>query len=89
MSLINVGIVGSCVSRDNFNSMFNAGYTRLFNIKLYINHITFPSLVSEKIDFNDEDIDLENADDITATKRELSRSFLKELENASSQTWTI
>ncbi len=89
MSLINVGIVGSCVSRDNFNSMFNAGYTRLFNIKLYINHITFPSLVSEKIDFNDEDIDLENADDITATKRELSRSFLKELENASDLDYLI
>ena len=77
-----MGIIGSCVSRDNFNSKFNAGYTRLFNCKLTINHITFASLVSGKIDFNEEDIDLENTFDAKLTKRELSRSYMEEIQNS-------
>ena len=82
MSLVNVGIIGSCVSRDNFNSKFNAGYTRLFNCKLTINHITFASLVSGKIDFKEEDIDLENPADAYLTIRELSRSYMEEIQNS-------
>jgi hypothetical protein len=77
--LINVGIIGSCVSRDNFNSMFNAGYTRLFYCTLNINHITFASILSGKIDFNEEDIDLENSRDVECVKMELSRSYMQEI----------
>ena len=82
MTLVNVGIIGSCVSRDNFNSKFNAGYTRLFNCKLTITHITFASLVSGKIDFKEEDIDLENPADAYLTIRELSRSYMEEIQNS-------
>jgi Family of unknown function (DUF6270) len=80
--LINIGVIGSCVSRDNFNSKFNAGYTRLFNCKLTINHIAFASLVSGKIDFNKEDIYLENSADADLILRELSRSYMEEIQNS-------
>ena len=89
MSLVDVGIIGSCVSRDNFNSKFNAGYTRLFNCKLNINHITFPSLVSGKIEFNEEDINLENPIELKAVKRELSRSYMQEIKDESELDYLI
>ncbi|MGB9979571.1 DUF6270 domain-containing protein [Methanobacterium sp.] len=89
MSFINVGVIGACVSRDNFNSLFNSGHNRLFNCKLYIGHITFPSLVSEKIDFNEEDIDHKDPLEVGAIKRELSRSFIKELQKASDLDYLI
>jgi hypothetical protein len=89
MSLINVGIIGSCVSRDNFNSMFNAGYTRLFNCKMYIGHITVPSLISGKIEYNEEDIYIDNPDEFEIVKRELSRSYLEELKDSSDLDYLI
>jgi len=89
MSFINVGIIGACASRDNFNSLFNSGYNRLFNCKLYIGHITFPSLASGKIDFNEKDIDHEDPLEAGAIKRELSRSFMNELQKASDLDYLI
>ncbi len=89
MSSINVGVIGACASRDNFNSLFNSGYNRLFNCKLYIGHMTFPSLVSEKIKFDNEDINHEDPRETGAIKRELSRSFMKELQEASDLDYLI
>ncbi len=45
-----VAVMGSCVTRDNFNSTFNPGYKKWFQVVLSANQTSLISLMSPPID---------------------------------------
>ncbi|MCW2759960.1 MAG: hypothetical protein JWR85_161 [Marmoricola sp.] len=45
-----VSVFGSCVTRDNFNSRFNPGYRRYFEVKLSANQTSMIALMSPPIE---------------------------------------
>ncbi len=45
-----VSVFGSCVTRDNFNSTFNPGYKRYFEVKLSANQTSVIALMSPPIE---------------------------------------
>ena len=49
-----VAIVGSCVSRDNFNSHFNEQYSNNFKVLSYYHQMSIISLMSREIKFDME-----------------------------------
>lgn len=51
-----VSVIGSCVSRDNFNSHFNAGYKQDFQFLQLQNQVSIISAVAEPLVINKEDI---------------------------------
>ncbi|WP_079506711.1 DUF6270 domain-containing protein [Mesobacillus jeotgali] len=56
----NVSVLGSCATRDNFNSKFNENYKEFYECILTQNQTSIISLMSEKIGFSEEDLgDLE------------------------------
>ncbi|KAA8446796.1 DUF6270 domain-containing protein [Weissella paramesenteroides] len=78
MALINVGVIGSCVSRDSFNSRFNSGYKEIFNCKLSLTHISIPSFISSKINYRIHEIDHKSERDREAILNELNRDYMEE-----------
>lgn len=54
MKQVGVAILGSCISRDNFNSLFNANYKSYFECILFQHQTSMISLMSEKIEYLNE-----------------------------------
>ncbi|UXU77267.1 XcbB/CpsF family capsular polysaccharide biosynthesis protein [Mammaliicoccus sciuri] len=47
---IKVATIGSCITRDNFNSKFNPYYKLFFDVIAHQNQTAIPSLMSEKLE---------------------------------------
>lgn len=48
---IKIATIGSCVTRDNFNSNINPYYKKFFNVVAHQNQTSIPSLMSEKVHY--------------------------------------
>lgn len=48
MKQVGVAILGSCISRDNFNSLFNPQYKSYFECILFQHQTSMISLMSER-----------------------------------------
>ncbi len=74
-----VAVMGSCMTRDNFNSRFNPDYKRWYECPLHQNQSALPALMSEPLDVewaptkNLSDYDLWNV------RTDFTRSFLDEV----------
>lgn len=62
MSKIKIAVIGSCVSRDSFNSKFIRNYKELYQCVLTQNHMSMISLVSDPIPFSPPKLDGEITD---------------------------
>jgi hypothetical protein len=51
-----IAIIGSCISRDNFNSVFNKNYKMFFDCILHQHQSSILSLMSEKVPFSQSDL---------------------------------
>lgn len=78
---IKVGVFGSCVTRDNFNSIFNPGYKDVFECNQLADHVSLVSLMSPAIKFESDDLDGLEPRIKNNLIREFNRSFLNELQN--------
>lgn len=76
---IKVAVLGSCVSRDNFNSLFNPSHKDLFELVAAQNHVSLVSLMSTPVKVAPEDLGKLKPRILSDLKREFSRSFLEEI----------
>ena len=76
-----IAIFGSCVSRDNFNTRFNANYKKDFEVVLLENQTTILSLMANNIKYNDNSLDPLTDWDRKMTLTELNKSFLLSLKS--------
>lgn len=49
---ISVSIVGSCVTRDMFNSLFVKNWSDYFRLVTYIPRMSFPNIVTLPIEYD-------------------------------------
>lgn len=77
MTLKTIAILGSCVSRDNFNSIFNKNYKEFFEVVAYHHQSSILSLVSNPVPY-DENTMKNNLNDfgLRHLKSELNKNFL-------------
>lgn len=78
-SPVSVAVLGSCVSRDLFNSKFNPHYKDLFDCVALSNQVSLVSLMSEAIDIPNEMMAELDAYSRGEVAKEASRSFLADL----------
>lgn len=50
-----IATVGSCVTRDNFNSIFNPNYKMFFDLVLHQHQVSIPSLMSKKVVYEEDE----------------------------------
>lgn len=72
-----VGVFGSCVSRDLFNSQIVPNYKTFFQIISYSQRVSIISLMQKGINFDEKDIAFENNND--SIKYDLSKCWLSEI----------
>ena len=71
-----VAVMGSCVTRDNFNSTFNPGYKKWFQVVLSANQTSLISLMSPPIDAEWQPLRKMSDYDVWNIGDDLSRQFL-------------
>lgn len=86
-----IAVLGSCATRDAFNSMINPNYKQFFQITADISRTTMISLMSDPIDIPDKEMiklyrNDGSYDDFTTRnlEKDLNKMFLKELINSNS-----
>ncbi len=72
--------MGSCVTRDNFNSRFNPGYKKMFETVLMQNQSSLISLMSPPVPISEAEIGPGTAYDRWNVATDFSKEFLAELE---------
>lgn len=77
--MTNVAILGSCVTRDNFNSKFISDYKDYYQCVLHQNQMSMISLMAQPIGFQFEDIDNIKSFDKKQFATELDKSFFKSM----------
>lgn len=78
----NIAILGSCVTRDNFNSLFNKNYKMFFDVVAYHHQSSVLSLMSKPLPFIEgEDLTSLRDFDKWHLRSELSKEFLGLLAN--------
>ncbi|MBU8752341.1 DUF6270 domain-containing protein [Priestia megaterium] len=77
---VKVAILGSCVTRDNFNSKFNANYKEVYECVLLQNQSALVSIMGKEIPFPSEQIDQLNDWDTWNVKTDFEKTFLKDLQ---------
>lgn len=85
-NVINIGVLGSCVSRMVFNSTINKTYKNFFNVEIDFQRCLFPSLIQDPVKFTEEDITVYPLEKDNLVKRffvrnDLNKSFFEELKN--------
>lgn len=75
-----VGVFGSCVSRDLFNSQIVPNYKTFFQIISYSQRTSIISLMQNNIKFDEKDIIFEN-DYNNSIRYDLSKCWLSEIAN--------
>ncbi|MEK5444547.1 DUF6270 domain-containing protein [Fredinandcohnia sp. FSL W7-1320] len=77
---INVAVLGSCVTRDVFNSKFIENYKKYYDCVVTQNQTSIISLMSDPVDFDEKDIDNQaDAYSISNVKSELTKENLQKL----------
>ena len=76
---IKVANIGSCVTRDVFNSKFNNNYKDFFELTLFQHQTTIMSLLSKSIEYNDESIEALSGWDKKMIEMELNKRFFDEV----------
>ena len=80
---VTVAILGSCISRDVFNTRFNRGYKAMWNCVLLQNQSSLISIMSPPVKFLDDDFGDRIGDYARKqVHRDTSREFLDELREA-------
>ncbi|WP_122816182.1 DUF6270 domain-containing protein [Nocardioides pantholopis] len=74
-----VASMGSCITRDNFNTRFNPDYKRYFSCALHQNQSSLIALMSPPVDVGWEPMRELSDYDRANIDAELSRSFLREV----------
>lgn len=72
-----ISTLGSCSSRNIFNSNINTNYKTFFTVFESIEAVTFISLMSEKIEFDENLIDSNSSYDNYCALCDLSKNFLE------------
>lgn len=85
-NVINIGVLGSCVSRMVFNSTINKTYKNFFNVEIDIQRCLFASLIQNPVKFTEEDITVYPLEKDNLVKRffvrnDLKKSFFEEMKN--------
>ncbi|MDQ0269155.1 DUF6270 domain-containing protein [Cytobacillus purgationiresistens] len=78
----NIAVLGSCVSRDGFNSQFIPDYKNYYSCILHQNQMSMISLAGDAFEFNEELIDNLKPFDARHFKTELDKSFLNDIKKA-------
>lgn len=71
-----IAVLGSCVTRDIFNSKFNQGYKKYFDCILTQNQTSIISLMSNPIPLDETKIDNLNDYDIWNVRTEFTKEFI-------------
>lgn len=79
MENIKVAVLGSCATRDNFNSRFNPDYKEFYDCILTQNQASIISLMSSPLHYTKDDIGELNDYDRWNVETDLSKSFLDDL----------
>ncbi|CAI9385748.1 MULTISPECIES: DUF6270 domain-containing protein [Bacillaceae] len=77
-----IAVIGSCVSRDVFNSNIIPDYKELYEVVSTVWQTSIPSLISKKIKITDEDMELSkelSKHRLNTLKRDIKKTHLKEL----------
>ncbi|WP_088265955.1 DUF6270 domain-containing protein [Bacillus mycoides] len=74
--LIKVAVLGSCVTRDNFNSRFNYDYKRYYECVLLQNQTSIISLMEKPVKFPSHKITELNQWDANDVRTDFEKSFL-------------
>ncbi|MEH7075101.1 DUF6270 domain-containing protein [Neobacillus drentensis] len=74
-----IAVLGSCVSRDSFNSKFIPDYKDYYTCVLHQNQMSMISLAAEPISFDESLIDHLSPFDTRHFKTELDKSFFSEM----------
>jgi len=77
--VVRVAVMGSCITRDNFNSRFNPGYKQMYETVLMQNQSSVIALMSEGFELSDAELGEANAYDRWNVVTDLSKSFLTDL----------
>ena len=80
MDITNFSTFGSCSSRNIFNSRINKDYKKYFRINKSVEAQTLISLMSEPIEFNEEEINSPSKYDNQCVIDDLSKNFLNLVE---------
>ncbi|MEP9851093.1 accessory Sec system protein Asp2 [Staphylococcus aureus] len=74
---VKIATIGSCITRDNFNTKFNPNYKRYFDVVAHQNQTTLPSLMSSKLELNVNQSFLEKSPYVQGLLyKEYSKEFL-------------
>ncbi|WP_400243450.1 DUF6270 domain-containing protein [Niallia sp. JL1B1071] len=77
-----IAVIGSCVSRDVFNSNIIPDYKDLYEVVSTVWQTSIPSLVSKKVKLTDEDMELSkelSKHRLNTLKRDIKKKHFKEL----------
>jgi hypothetical protein len=74
--LLKVAVMGSCITRDNFNSRFNPDYKQAYECVLMQNQSSVISLMSEGFELTDEQLGPSSDYDRWNVTTDLSKEFL-------------
>ena len=80
MNITNFSTFGSCSSRNIFNSRINKDYKKYFKINKSVEAQTLISLMSEPIEFDEEQINSDSKYDNLCVRDDLSKNFIKVIE---------
>jgi len=73
---VTVAVLGSCITRDNFNSRFNPGYKQAYDCVLMQNQSSLISLMSESFSLTEEQLGPASDYDRWNVTTDLSKEFL-------------
>lgn len=79
MNNIKVAVLGSCATRDNFNSKFNPNYKEFYECILTQNQTSLISLMSSPLNYTENDIGDLTEYDRWNVEMDFSKSFLTDL----------
>ncbi len=79
MENIKIAVLGSCATRDNFNSRFNPGYKEFYDCVLTQNQASIISLMSRPFNYTKGEIGDLNDYDRWNVETDFSKSFLADL----------
>ncbi|MEI2379853.1 DUF6270 domain-containing protein [Priestia megaterium] len=80
--MIKVAVLGSCVTRDNFNRTFNPNYKEFYECVLLQNQSSLISLMASPVTFSPEEIDHLNEWDQWNVRTDLEKTFLTDLKQS-------
>lgn len=79
MEKVRIAILGSCATRDSFNSKFNKNYKEYYELVAFGNQTSVISLMSDPVSYSKQKIDNLNEHAIKEVEMEIEKTFLQKL----------